>query len=132
MDSAADNRKLKLGKMGERLAVRHLKKNGYKIVHRNWKCPLGEIDVIARADDKLCFVEVKTRCGDLFGGALEAVTPVKQAQIVRAALGFLMQHKLPVRDCRFDVVAVQFDPNGKNPVCELVPDAFPATSFYQY
>ena len=132
VDAAADETRKKLGRKGERLAVRHLKKHGYKILHRNWTCPLGEIDIIARDGDRLCFIEVKTRSGDSFGNALEAVGPRKQSQIVRAALGFLMQHALPVQDCRFDVVAVQFDREGKHPVCELVQDAFPTTSFYKY
>ncbi len=130
MPPAAD--KQELGRKGERIAVRHLKKNGYHVLHRNWECELGEIDIIARQGKKLCFVEVKTRRGDSFGDGLDAVTPDKQARIVRAALGFLMQHKLPVQDCRFDVLAVHFDGNGKHPVCELVQDAFPATSFYNY
>ena len=132
MDPAADADKQKLGRKGEQLAVAHLKKHGYRILHRNWECPLGEIDVIARDAGTTCFIEVKTRVGDSFGQAIEAVSTTKQAQIVRAALGFLMQHKLPLQDCRFDVVAVQFDPQGKKPVCELIQDAFPATSFYKY
>ena len=131
-DSAADKNRKKLGRRGERLAVKHLRKHGYRILHQNWKCPLGEIDIIARSDDRLCFVEVKTRSGDSFGEALEAVPPRKQAQIVRAALGFLMQHELPVQDCRFDVVAVQLDSSGKHVTCELIQDAFPATAFYKY
>lgn len=121
----------KLGRKGERIAVRYLKGKGYKVLHRNWGSSLGEIDIIAREGGKLCFVEVKTRSGKDFGGALEAVGPAKQSQIVRAALGFLMQHKLPVQDCRFDVVAVQLNAEGEAE-CELVQDAFSAAAFYKY
>ena len=128
----AEARKQKLGRKGEQIAVRYLKEQGYKILHRNWKSTLGEIDIIAREGGMLCFVEVKTRSDEDFGGALGAVGPAKQAQIVRAALGFLMKHKLPVQDCRFDVVAIQFDAKEGSPSCELVQDAFPATSFYKY
>jgi len=128
----SDQERKNLGRKGERAAVQFLKKQGYRILHRNWKSPLGEIDIIAKDGKTLCFVEVKTRSDESYGGAVEAVRPAKQAQIVRAALGFLMQHQVPVQDCRFDVVAIQFDPKGKDADCELIQDAFPATSFYKY
>ena len=128
----ADPDRQKLGRSGERIAVRCLKDHGYKILHRNWKSSLGEIDIIARQGSTLCFVEVKARSGENFGDGLEAVGPTKQAQIVRAALGFLMQHKLPVQDCRFDVIAVRLKPAPGQEPCELVQDAFPATAFYKY
>ena len=121
-----------LGRQGEKVAVRHLKKCGYAIVKRNYRSRLGEIDIIAQEGKKLCFVEVKARRGREYGEGKEAVTATKQAKIVRAALGFLMQHKLMAQDCRFDVVAVEFDKDGKKPEIELVRDAFPATSFYNY
>ena len=128
----AEAKKQKLGAKGERIAVRYLKSQGYKILHRNWKSPLGEIDLIARQSGTLCFIEVKARQGNEFGGALAAVSPTKQAQIVRAALGFLMRRNLPVQDCRFDVVAIQMDAKSGQAECELIQDAFPASAFYKY
>ena len=121
-----------LGRKGEQAAERYLKKQGYRILHRNWKSALGELDLIAREGERLCFVEVKARDEkEEFGDGLEAVGPAKQAQIVRAALGFLMNRKVAVQDCRFDVVSVRMRQKGE-PECELVQDAFPASSFYKY
>ena len=128
----AEAKKQKLGAKGEQIAVRYLKSQGYKILHRNWTSPLGEIDLIARQDGTVCFIEVKTRQGNEFGGALAAVSPAKQAQIVRAALGFLMKRNLPAQDCRFDVVAIQMDVQSGEGECELIQDAFPASAFYKY
>ena len=128
----SDRAKDKLGRKGERGAARFLKEHGYRVLHRNWKSKLGEVDIIAREGKTLCFVEVKSRSDESFGGAVEAVGPAKQAQIVRAALAFLMRHNIPVQDCRFDVVAVQFDPERKIFEFELIQDAFTASSFYKY
>lgn len=121
-----------LGRRGERLAVRHLKKCGYTILRRNFRSPLGEIDVIAQEGHKVCFIEVKSRREHDLGRGKEAVGPGKQAKIVRAALGYLMKHNLVVQDCRFDVVDVSFDKSGRDPQVELIRDAFSATSFYNY
>src|SRR5687767_7797856 len=92
-----------LGRAGERLAARHLRRAGMRILVWNYSAPSGEIDLIARDGDYLVFVEVKTRRA---GVPAEAVTPEKQRRITLAALHFLRRHRaLEVRS-RFDIVAI--------------------------
>ena len=103
------------GALGEQLACRHLADAGLEVVARNWRIAQGdlrgELDVVALDHDArlVVVVEVKTRRGDGFGGALAAVTPRKQARIRRLAVAFLVQADLPYRQVRLDVVAVRLD-----------------------
>lgn len=77
--------RLQLGRQGEELAARHLEQRGFRIVARNYRTPIGELDIIARDRRHLLFVEIKTRRGMVFGAPAEAVGAHKQRQIVRAA-----------------------------------------------
>jgi putative endonuclease len=95
------------GQEGEELAVRHLKRMGYRIVCRNYRCPFGEIDIIARHRGVLVFVEVKSRSTETFGSPKLAVTPAKQRKLSRVAWHYLEQHKLTEASARFDVVAIK-------------------------
>jgi putative endonuclease len=113
---------LYLGKTGEEIAVRLLKNNGYRIITRNYRTKLGEIDIIAEDKDTLCFIEVKTRNSDRFGLPCEAVFSAKQKQIAKAALGYLKEHKLLERKARFDVVSILNCAEG--PKIDLIKDAF--------
>lgn len=103
------------GARGEDLAAEHLAGAGLEVVARNWRVARGdlrgEIDLVALDHDArlVVVVEVKTRRGDGFGGALAAVTPGKQARIRRLAVAFLLDARLPYRQVRFDVVAVRLD-----------------------
>ena len=81
--------RLSLGKKGEELAIAQLRALKYKIIERNFKCALGEIDIIAREKDMLVFVEVKTRRTKDFGGPAAAVNRRKQRQLSRVALTYL-------------------------------------------
>ena len=99
-----------LGKTGEELAARALVERGYAIVARNWRCPLGELDIIARDGDCLVFVEVKTRTGDGFGGLPEAVTADKVRRIRRLASLWLMQQEKRWPALRLDVIGVRLQP----------------------
>jgi putative endonuclease len=90
---------------GERLAAWLLRAKGYRIEARNWRCPLGEIDIVAWHRDTLVFVEVKTRTGGSAGAPEEAVTGEKQRRLVRLAQAYLGRRAEPP-PCRFDVVAV--------------------------
>jgi putative endonuclease len=117
----ADSRKV-LGAEGERAAEKYLRRQKYTILERNYRCPLGEIDLIALDGKTVVFVEVKTRTGERHGSPLEAVDARKQRQIARVAQSFLLRHRLQNRDARFDVVGVSWD--GTRPVCELVRNAF--------
>ena len=100
------NRRERIGKEGERAACEYLHKEGYSLIERNWRCPFGEIDIIARDGDTLAFVEVKRRSRSGYGGAEGALTLHKQRRIVAAARMYLSQVEsdLPVR---FDLVAIE-------------------------
>ncbi len=98
--------RLALGQWGEKLAVDYLVNNGWKILARNFRAPVGEIDIIARSRTCLLFVEVKTRRTNLFGTPQEAVGSRKQRQIIRTAQWYLQEHKLGSLQPRFDVIAI--------------------------
>ncbi|RLA78466.1 MAG: YraN family protein [Deltaproteobacteria bacterium] len=112
-----------LGFTGEELAVKYLRKRGYKILERNYRCPLGEIDAVALKDGFLVFVEIKTRRTSLFGPPQEAVDARKRKKLKHLALHYLSEKRLGERlPLRFDVVAV--DLSRGEPSVELIPDAF--------
>ena len=96
------------GDEGELAAERYLRKQGYKIVERNFSVRQGEIDIIAKYKKTIVFVEVKTRRSDAFGSALEAVSPAKARKLAAAAYIYLAQHKLDDVDFRIDVITVTF------------------------
>jgi len=112
----------KLGQRGEELAAQALTREGYKIVARNYRTPLGEIDIIARQGKKLIFVEVKTRKGLNFGEPQEGVSFSKQARLKKVAGYYLKQKGLLESPVRFDVVAITWQTEG--PKIEIIPDAF--------
>jgi putative endonuclease len=114
--------KKELGKKGEEIAIRFLKKKGYRILERNYVCKMGEMDIIAREKDTLAFVEVKTRTSTAFGPPQLAVTLTKQMQLSKVALYFLKEKKLEDVKARFDVVAILLKPQGEE--IELIKDAF--------
>lgn len=96
----------RIGNWGEAAAVGLLKKKGYVILERNFRGERGEIDIIARDNETLVFVEVKTRFHEGFGNPEDAVDYRKQAQIGKVAMVYLTEMGLEEADCRFDVVAV--------------------------
>lgn len=95
-----------LGKEGEDRAARFLKKQGYRILERNYSTPQGEIDLIALHRGEIVFVEVKTRTNEAYGAPELAVNPRKQMRMIKAALGYIKYKKLHQVPCRFDVVAI--------------------------
>jgi putative endonuclease len=114
-----------LGFKGEALAGRYLKKRGYKVIERNYHCPWGEIDLIARDKDILVFVEIKARSSSEFGLPQEAVDRFKQKKLCQVARAFIAEHNLKEDiPARFDVVAIHLTPSG--PAIELIKDAFQA------
>ncbi len=116
------NQKQTLGKEGERLAERYLRKKGYRLVERNYRSPVGELDLIVLDRRVIVFVEVKTRTQERFGLPLESVHPIKQRNMMKAALFFLSQHRLHDREARFDVIGVSFE--GGEPIIEHIENAF--------
>jgi putative endonuclease len=107
----ADNRQF-LGQTGEDLACKELERRGYAILARRYRSRFGEIDIIAKCDETIVFVEVKARAGDDFGGGAAAVTPWKQRRIAQMAVDYLSRHSLHDQPCRFDVVTVDMKEEG--------------------
>jgi putative endonuclease len=114
---------ISLGQWGEKQAAAFLKKAGYKILKMNFRCPLGEIDIIAREKKTLVFVEVKTRTSEDFAKPVEAITPHKMRRICNIARYYLKQPGLKDTDCRMDVVSVEPHSGGKADI-KLIKDAF--------
>ena len=94
-----------LGKKGEQLAVDFLQKKGYKILERNYRYQKAEIDIIARLNDTLCAVEVKTRSTPDFGNPQDFVKPKQIQQLVKAIDFYVIENDLDV-EVRFDIVAI--------------------------
>ena len=113
-----------LGQVGEKHAARFLRRQGYRIVKRNYRCPVGEIDLITLDGDMIVFVEVKTRSSREHADPQDAVTPTKQRRLTRSAKSFLTLTDSLERACRFDVIAITLD--GRKPLeIEHIQDAFP-------
>ncbi len=110
-----------LGKQGEGLAVDFLQKNGYKILETNWTFQKAEIDIIARKEDVLAIVEVKTRSSIDFGLPQDFVKPKKIQLLVKAVNEYVTQNDLDV-SVRFDIIAIQ--KNGNEFIIEHLEDAF--------
>ena len=114
--------RMELGSKGEELAVVFLKKRGYTILEKNFRCKFGEIDIIARERKTLVFVEVKTRSSLGFGSPQTSVTRKKQDQLTKVALFYLQKKQLFNCEARFDVVAVEL--NSMKKQIELIRNAF--------
>lgn len=111
-----------LGIKGEDLAVKFLKKKGYRILSRNYKTPLGEIDIIAEDRDTLVFVEVKTRADNSYGLPFEAVNHRKREKLRRVALYYLKNCMKSDAPSRFDVLSIQAGKDKSE--IEHIMDAF--------
>lgn len=112
-----DKRK-QTGRRGEELAAGYLQQKGYAIIERNWRCPVGELDVIAQDGLTLVFVEVRTRQGSRFGRAEESITPAKQARLIELAQTYLQEKTISPQAWRIDVVAIQIE-GGRPQVTHL-------------
>jgi putative endonuclease len=112
-----------LGDRGEELAAHFLAQTGWSILHRNYRVGRNEIDLVARRDGVVAFVEVKTRRGLGCGHPLESITPRKQRQIARVASVWIGTHGAPGDSYRFDAVAILLTP-GSPPLIEHMGDAW--------
>ena len=110
-----------LGDIGEECAQAYLRSKGYRILHTNWQCGKLELDIVARKDDWLVIVEVKTRSTETFEHPQEAITPRKIRNIVSAAHEYILKFDWH-GETRFDVISVI--PRGQNFEIEHVEDAF--------
>ncbi len=99
--------KKQIGAEGETAACKYLVKAGYRIIERNHRDSAGEIDVIAKKDDVIVFVEVKTRNGSGYGYAAECVGAVQRRRYVASAKKYLAANNMCSKDARFDVIEVQ-------------------------
>jgi putative endonuclease len=122
-----DTAKIETGKEGEKIAVAYLRKNGYHIYESNFRCSLGEIDIIAREKSELVFIEVKTRKSGKLGYPEQAVGARKQKKMSQLALWYLQKKKLTDISARFDVVAITLLPEGNE--IRLIKNAFDFISF---
>lgn len=102
-----------IGAKGEQLAVDHLRQQGYEILATNWRARKFEIDIIAKKENEIVFVEVKTRSSNYFENPEEAVTPAKQKHLVNGANHYLQTYDDEV-EARFDVIAVVL--SATNPI----------------
>lgn len=112
-----------LGRRGERVAARFLKRRGYRILHRNWRCPAGEIDLVCAWGSTVVFVEVKSRSA---GGLVEPEAGLdhrKRTRLERLALTYLAARGLEGVDWRFDVVSVVMG-RWRRPAVRLLQSAF--------
>ena len=100
---AVKGEKRRLGFRGESRAVKYLKSGGYKILHRNFRCPFGEVDIIAQKDDVTAFIEVKTRSNDNYGAPNEAVDNKRKQRYKNCVRFYFANREI---DCtvRFDII----------------------------
>ena len=114
--------RLELGDFGEDLAFKKIKRLGYKKILRNYRCPLGEVDLIAKDGDTLVFIEIKTRKGRSIGYAKEAVNAKKKRQLSKGALAYMKSNNCCDIKARFDVVAICL--GRGEPEIEVIKNAF--------
>lgn len=121
------------GDQGEDAAARHLARKGMRVLDRNWRFRQWELDLVCRDGDTLVFVEVKTRKAGSMGTPGDALTPKKQARLVKAASHYLSKGDLWDCPCRFDLVSVVCAPiDGGKKTCmnvEHIENAFDASGY---
>jgi len=113
-----------LGKKAEDAAAEYIKEQGYRLRERNFRCPLGEIDIIAEDQGVLVFVEVRSRTKANFGLPEETVNWVKQQKLRRLAAAYLQRTREWGKECRFDVIGVLFGEQEQVERLELIKNAF--------
>jgi len=113
----------RLGNAGEEIAARELVRRGYVVRERNWRCPEGELDIVAEQGQTLVLAEVRTRRGNRFGTPEESITPAKRAHLLAAAQAYVQEHSLEDRDWRIDVVAVEMTERGELVRVDVIENA---------
>lgn len=124
LSQRTEKERKRLGKRGERLAATHLKKKGMRILEKNYRTPVGEIDIIATHNEELIFVEVKTRTSTEFGWPEEAVTHSKQNTIRRVAWFYLRRFPDPKPSFRFDIISILEHPQTRKYDLHHLENAF--------
>lgn len=105
--------KNEIGRMGEDAAAKELRRRGYRILERNFRCSLGEIDIVAEEDGEIVIVEVKTRSAGAHADPQDSVTPAKAARLIKLGRAYLARHDREDADWRIDVVAVRTGGPGR-------------------
>ena len=111
-----------LGNHAEKLAAKYLKSKGLALVKRNYRCKLGEIDLIMRHQEYLVFVEVRYRKSNAFGGAAASIGVIKQAKLTKTAQHYMLNHNVANKPVRFDVICLSGDLN--RPDYQWITNAF--------
>jgi putative endonuclease len=119
------------GTRSERAAARFLKRRGFRILARNFTCPLGELDLVALDRDCIVFVEVRSTETDDVTRPAASVDAAKQLRLTELGLHFLQRHGLLDRPARFDVLAISWPPNQPEPEIVHYPNAFEAVGRFQ-
>ena len=127
MKKIKDTQKNTTGKEGEKIAAAYLEKNGYRIIELNFRCPIGEIDIVAKDKNDLVFVEVKTRKSIALGYPEQAVGIRKQKKMSQLALWYMQKRKIADTNARFDVVAISLIPEYNE--VKLIKNAFDFIAF---
>lgn len=120
--------KRRSGERAEALACRTLLARGYKIRERNFRCAVGELDIIAEHAGRIVFVEVRSHSTDQFGAPRESIGHHKQRKVAQVAQAYLKRRRLRGRSVRFDVVEVLTDATGRPTSVNVIENAFGAPS----
>ena len=112
-----------IGILGEKLAKDFLKKRGYRIIETNYRCPEGEIDIVAKHGDYLVFTEVRAKTSLEFGSPEESITPAKMEKLRAVAYHYQQTHSNLPQLWRIDVVAIELTQKGKLSRLDLIENA---------
>ena len=112
-----------VGILGEKLAGEFLERKGYRIIQTNYRCPEGEIDIVAEHEGSLVFVEVRTKRSQEFGSPEESITPAKMERLRAAAARYIQNHQNPPASWRIDAVVVELDRSNRVSRIELIENA---------
>lgn len=121
--SKRSDRRARIGRLGEGIAAEHLERQGYVICQTNYRCEVGEMDIVALDGDCLVFTEVRTRSSRRFGSPEESITAAKRQKLVEVAQTYLLEHESQPPDWRIDVVSIQLSPRREVERLELIKNA---------
>ena len=122
----------RLGSAGERMALARLNELGYRVIAKNWRCSIGELDLVAWHEQCLTFIEVRTRRGQVAGTPEQSITPTKKRRLLQLVAAFLQSEPGLLTEngemppCRIDVVAIEFGVNGQLIRLDVIQNAVQA------
>lgn len=113
-----------IGNLGEKIALKHYEKLGYKILDKNFYCRIGELDLVSKYNDCIIFTEVKTRYSSKFGKPCESISSHKKYKIIKTAQFYILKNKLKNHNARFDVIEIVLNPDNTTFNMNHITDAF--------